>query len=104
MNDIAKLIKRAALEAMLESKPTSIVFGTVTSVEPLKITVEQKLTLSIAQLILTNNVRDYEVEMTVEHRTEKYKIHNALDIGDEVILLQIQGGQRYIVLEKVIGA
>lgn len=122
MNDIAKLIKRAAVEAMNESKPTSIVFGTVVSIEPLKINVEQKLTLTTAQLILTNNVRDYELEMTVDHVTEStsgadfashnhaytgrktFRVHNALVNGDEVILLQVQGGQKYIVLEKVVNA
>ena len=126
MNDFAVLIKRAALGAMNESKPTAIVFGNVLGVSPLKISVEQKLTLTKEQLILTNNVRDYDVEMTVDHTTEyasggssydsfashahgysgkkKFTIHNGLIIGDEVILLQVQGGQKYIVLEKVVKA
>lgn len=122
MNDIAKLIKRAAIEAMMESKPTSIVFGNVVSIEPLKINVEQKLTLTTAQLLLTNNVRDYDLEMTVDHTTDNtsgadftshnhaytgkkiFRVHNGLIVGDEVILLQVQGGQKYIVLEKVVNA
>lgn len=117
MNDIANLIKRAAVEAMNEAKPTALVFGSVVSIEPLKINVEQKLTLTAAQLILTNNVRDYDLYMTVNHSTEgasghshgyagkkKFTIHNGLTIGDEVMLLQVQGGQKYIVLEKVVPA
>ena len=123
---MVELIKMAAVEAVNESKPTAIVFGNVVSVAPLVITVEQKLTLTDAQLILTNNVRDYDLEMTVDHITEstsggsgdssfashnhayvgkkKFTIHNGLIVGDEVILLQVQGGQKYIVLEKVVKA
>lgn len=126
MNDIAALIKRAALDAVNESSPTAIVFGIVVSIVPLKINVEQKIPLTSLQLILTNNVRDYELEMTVDHITEnesggsgessfashnhaytgkkKFTVHNALIIGDEVMLLQVQGGQKYIVLEKVVKA
>ena len=42
MPNMVELIKKAALDAVKESKPTSIVFGTVISIEPLKINVEQK--------------------------------------------------------------
>lgn len=37
---------------------------------PLEITTDQKLILGEKQLILTNAVRDYTVEMTVDHVTE----------------------------------
>ncbi len=122
-NDIIKMIKRAAIDAVQSLQPTSIVFGTVVSIEPLKINVEQKLTLTTAQLLLTNNVRDYDLEMTVDHTTENtsggsgeasfashnhaytgkkiFRVHNGLIVGDEVMLLQVQGGQKYIVLEKI---
>lgn len=63
-------VKRAALEAVLAAKPFSFTYGTVESVSPLQITVDQKLTLYAGQLILTHAVRDYTVEMTVEHTTE----------------------------------
>ena len=33
--------------------------------------------------------------------TKSLTIHNALKVGDKVILIQVQGGQRYIVLDKV---
>ena len=38
-------IKTIALNALEASKPSGIFFGTVTSVSPLKIQVEQKMTL-----------------------------------------------------------
>jgi len=123
---MVELIKKAALDAVKESRPTSIVFGTVISIEPLKINVEQKLTLTSAQLILTHGVVDYDVDITVDHLTENRSggsgeaafashnhgyvgkktitIHNGLKNGDEVLMIQVQGGQKYIVLERMVKA
>lgn len=113
MEDILKMFKRAAKEAIEAADPTAIEFGTVTSVSPLKILVEQKKELTNAQLVLTRNVRDYEIEMTIEHVTEeaeshtheykgkkKFTVHNALKLGDDIMLVKMQGGQKYIVLDK----
>lgn len=133
MPNIVELMKKAAVEAVNETKPTGVVFGTVVGVTPLKINVEQKLNLEAAHLLLTDNVRDYTVEMTVEHFTEadddlktshshpdagvasfdsthrhayrgrkKYTVHNGLKTGEEVILLQLPGGQKYIVLDRLV--
>ena len=116
MDDILKIFKKAAKDAIEASDPTAIEFGVVTSVTPLKILVEQKKPLTMAQLILTRNVKDYEIEMTIEHETEegdgpdththeykgkkKFTVHNALKLGDTVMLAKMQGGQKYIVLDK----
>ncbi len=115
MPDMVELIKSAAMGAVNDSKPMSVLFGKVVSTSPVKIFVEQKLTLNEAQLIFTNNVRDYDLEMTVEHFTEesnshvhpykgkkKFRVHNGLVAGDEVIMLQMQGGQKFVVLDKVV--
>lgn len=113
MTNIVRAIKKAAKEAVEAADPTEIQFGTVTSTSPLQISVEQKKTLTSAQLVLTRNVRDYELEMSVEHITEptdghtheykgrkKFIVHNALIIGDRVVLVKMQGGQKYLVLDK----
>lgn len=124
--DLLITLKRAALDAVEASQPVNIVFGKVISASPLKINVEQKLTLSSAQLILTRNVTDFETDMTVNHLTEnrsggggdasfashnhEYKgrktflIHNSLIVGDEVLMLRMQGGQKYIVIDRVVNA
>jgi hypothetical protein len=90
----------------------------VVSASPLKITIEQKMTLSKPQLILTRNVTDYEVKMTVDHLTENteindvphkhsykgkkiFTVHNSLVVGEEVVLIRIQGGQKYLVLDRL---
>lgn len=129
-NDLLNSIKKAAVEAVDASKPTSLVFGTVTSASPLKINVEQKMTLTTAQLVLTRNVTNFktaisggniqnfyyvgtEPNVTTEpvspshvHAVGKIQVtvHNALTVGDEVVLVRVQGGQKYIVLDRVVKA
>lgn len=128
---LMRLIKKAAVEAVDAAKPTAIVFGDVISSSPLKIKVEQKMTLTDEQLILAKNVTDYTVNATVEWTTESIThdhsytddgsnmttgsnthnhqvqgtksitIHNALQIGDKVLLLRMQGGQKFIVFDKL---
>lgn len=100
MDDILKMFKKAAKDAIEASDPMAIQFGEVISIGPLKILVEQKKALTMAQLILTRNVKDYEVEMTLEQVKKKFTVHNALKLGDKVMLVKMQGGQKYIVLDK----
>lgn len=118
--ELLKILKKAAIEAVRASKPAEICFGKVTSVSPLKIYVDQKITLGKSQLVLARNVTDYQTEVTVEWLTEnrggsgdetahnhriigrkKITVHNGLAAGDEVILIRQQGGQKYIVADKI---
>ena len=109
---LAKVIKQAAQDAADASKPAGVCFGKVISTSPLQIHVDQKLDLGPAQLVLT---AEWETELAQggqgegaydshKHRITGIKlvtIHNGLAVGDQVILLQQQGGQKYIVLDKV---
>lgn len=121
-NDMLRIMKRSAKNTQNASKPTDIVYGTVISVSPLKVQVDQKLTLEQESLKLTRAVMDYEVEMTVDHLTEeasggsgesayaahahkyvgrkKFLIHNGLVVGDMVTMIRVQGGQQYVVIDK----
>ena len=124
LNDLYNSIKLAAMKAVETSQPSDFLFGKVTSVSPLKVAVEQKMTLGSAQLVLTRNVTDYKVDVTVEWMTEEKSggsgdssfashkhdvsgkkeltIHNGLKVGDEVILLKKKGGQKYLILDRVV--
>lgn len=133
MPNIVEIIKQAAFEALTASNPCAIMFGKVISANPLKINVEQRLTLDESHLILTSLVRDFEVDMTVDHFTENdsylntshshpdagtnsfdsthkhaYKgkktflVHLGLKINESVMLMQVQGGQKYIILDRVV--
>lgn len=71
MNDMAAMFKRLAVDAVEADKPADIFFGTVTSVTPLEIQTDQKIILNENMLILTDNVRDIERDITVSMVTEK---------------------------------
>lgn len=130
-NDFVKLMKQTALDAVYASKPANILFGKVIGVTPLKIKVDQKLILTEKQLVLARDVTDYEIEVEPSdgnknpyfHLTEKrsggsgdpayeshdheyrgrkfFIVYNALKVGEEVILLQVAGGQKYIVIDRI---
>ncbi len=120
---LVNAIKMAALECVEHSNPVAVNYGVVTSVEPLKIKVDQKLVLTRAQLVLTRNVTDYEILMEVEHNTESasggsgygqfdrhspgyngekiFRVKNGLKVGEEVVLVRVSGGQKFIVFDRV---
>ena len=86
MSEWVNVIKNCALEAVEANKPTKVEFGVVVSSAPLKISVGQKLMLTGDFLVLTKTV-----------------ITDALSVGDKVLLLQMQGGQVYVVVDKLGG-
>lgn len=95
-------IKRIAINVIEESKPTAILFGTVVSISPLKINIELKDPLELEDIILTTNVTDHEVDMTVDGVRKKYTVHNGLRNGEKVTLIRQQGGQKYVILDRVV--
>ena len=90
-------IKKAAVDAVNASGPMKVEFGHVIGTAPLSIAVEQKMTLEAGQLVVPKTLTNYEALIG----TQTVTIYNALRMGDEVILLQMQGGQRYIVLDRL---
>lgn len=145
-SELVKIIKKTSKEAVEAGKPMNILFGKVISEEPLKINVEQKMVLGKAQLILSRNVTEHEIEITVDTSTDKalsdkafsflgstgeagepihmhafegstekaelehehaikkrmkIMLHNGLVTGDEVILIRQQGGQKYLVVDRI---
>lgn len=100
-DDLIKLIKKTSLEAFVASKPANMVFGKVVSVSPLKIKIDQKLILTSAQLVLSKQVTNYRLSVTIDGASKNMTVNNALKIDDEVILMQVSGGQKYIVIDRV---
>jgi hypothetical protein len=101
-----EVIKKAALDAVKASSPASIVYGTVVSEDPLKINLEQKLTLDSYNLLLTDNVRDYSVTLKPSGggTIQSYTVCNALRKDEQVLLLQVQGGQKYVIMNRLVRA
>lgn len=144
---LVMLIKQAAVEAVNAKDPMSLKIGEVVSVSPLKISINQKITIPASQLLLTNAVRDYTVYETVDHTTgsalggvnlthkhaysgttsgddsysgntenaggaslghshsymgrKKFTVHLGLKVGEKVIMLRCDGGQKFIVLDRL---
>jgi hypothetical protein len=135
--ELLSTIKQAAVEAVEADKPVNVCYGKVTSASPLKILVDQKMTLGEGQLVLTRNVTDFSTSITVhasggwtteketqlhyhvvpdglseeqdpkhDHDLEGRKtilVHNALTVGEQVILIRQQEGQKYIVIDRIGG-
>ncbi|MCL2083504.1 MAG: DUF2577 domain-containing protein [Oscillospiraceae bacterium] len=76
------------MAAAADAVPCEMMFGRIAEKEPLKIRVEQKLLLGEKQLILPGNVK-------------KMLSENELNTGDGVLLLRMQGGQRFLITDKI---
>lgn len=120
-SNFIEAMKKSAIEAIRAENPTSIVYGKVISDIPLQVQVNGKLNLDEEFLVLTKNVSDYEVEIDLKFEgkgsilcgqdkeilkelsmeSAKIKVKNALKINDEVVLIQMQGGQKYVILDKM---
>lgn len=125
-NELVDTLKRAAVEAVEAKKPVNVYFGEVVSVSPLKINVEQKMILGEKQLILSRNVTDFKTKITAGNIKNYYytgdvnsgtapvspshvhavgtievTVHNGLAVGDKVIILRQQEGQKFIVADRI---
>lgn len=80
MPNLVELIKKAALEAVQDSAPAAVVFGTVVSTAPLTVDIEQRLRISAPHLVIPGGSE------------------SGLSPGNKVTLLRAQGGQKFILL------
>lgn len=127
INNFLNSVKKASVEAVLANNPFAFVCGTVTSVDPLKIQINQKMELTENQLLLTSLVRDTKIDITFDFNTEEIThthivsnascsnqthfhnccktsnmtLHFGLKISEEVMLLRVDSGQKFIVLDRV---
>ncbi len=114
-----KIIKKA-LDA---ENLADYTIGIVQTISPLSIQIEQKDIISEEFLVLTDAVKDYEVDIEVSHTTEtaaggqnyaeyeshshgykgrkRIKVYNSLKVGEAVILLRQSGGQEFCVISRV---
>lgn len=129
MHDYSRLnnlIKEISLNAVESSKPINVIFGIVTSDDPLIIEIEDKLKLNKNQLILTRNVTDFKTKLSFDnpgithdvngylpgttHNIDKLEftsniknditIYNGLKKDEEVILINLKGEQQFIVWDR----
>ena len=124
MANLLQTIKRAAVDAVAASNPVALSVGSVVSVSPLKISLSQQLTLTEQFLIVPQSLTDYKTKIefaqktkgavieldgrqydgsvTLNATTHEITIFNGLKAGEKVLLLKMQGGQKYLVIDKVV--
>lgn len=101
-NDLLVAIKKASIDAIESSKPVNMVFGKIEKVSPLIINIENKLQLSKEQLIILDSFKEYEIPCEVDGKVGIARFDNTLKSGDDVIMFRLQGGQQYLILDRVI--
>jgi len=105
------VIKRASVDAIEAANPVAVLFGVVTKTAPLEINVEQRFTLTEEFLVFTERIRRYQVNIEHTHPSgigigpapeQRVVVRHGLSVGDKVVLLRVQGGQKYVVLDKIV--
>ena len=121
-DELPNVLKSLVAQTVRGMNPSDFVLGEVISEAPLVIRVGEN-ELDEDFLILSDNVRDFEVDIEVNHITEKraggggyaeyashdhdYKgrkkiiIYNGLKIGEKVVMIQQSGRQLFFVANRV---
>lgn len=101
-NDLVKIIQKIVIETVNTNYPLSMMYGTVISTSPLKINVEQKMVLDAPFLMLSKSVTYQSTSIIIDGQTKTITLTNALKVGEQVVLLRQQGGQKFLVLDRVV--
>lgn len=121
-DDLPNVMRSLVAQTVGGMNLSDFVLGEVVSETPLVIRIGEN-DLDEDFLILSDNVRDFEVDIEVKHTTEKraggggyaeyashdhdYKgrkkiiIYNGLKIGEKVVLIRQAGGQLFFVVNRV---
>ena len=126
--ELLEVMEEIALRAQAASQPAQLQVGTVTGAEPLEITVHPQmaplkgevllLTGAVTELRLTGlahthpggegsaapgQVTVWEGGVPRTQPGDEVVLIPALSVGDRVLLLREQGGQRFVVLSRLYG-
>lgn len=123
MADLLSTVKKAAMDAMAAGNPAAVMFGEVTNTDPLEVNVDQRFTLPADFLIIPESLTHFEIVLRHYHdytddsgsgtSTKQTKpalpekpivIRRGLEAGDKLLLLRVQGGQQYVILDRVVSA
>ncbi|MEI7027908.1 DUF2577 domain-containing protein [Paenibacillus sp. y28] len=120
MSRMLEIIKKAGVGAVEAGSPVAVMLGTVVSGEPLEIQVDQRFVLTSEFLMLPESLTPYEVQLhhhhvytdqttggtatriTEEAMPDPIVIRKKLEPGDKVLLLRMQGGQQFVVLDRLV--
>lgn len=107
---IIQIMKQAAMDAVENAQMCDWRYGTVVDTSPLKVRITNQFTIPSKLLVVPQHLTDYEISCTYtpvnndggeQTVTSTIKVHNALKVGDKVVLLRKQGGQSYFILDRI---
>jgi hypothetical protein len=115
MNNITKLanvIKTAGVGAVRAGSPVEITYGVVSNTSPLEVIVDQRFSLDEDFLIVPESLTEYKILVSHTHSysggttgpalTEELFIRRGLEVNDVVILFRMQGGNQYLIFDRVV--
>lgn len=115
-NDLVRAVKQASADANDAGYPVHVMTGSVTRADPLTVKVEQRFEIGRNQLIIPEYLTDHKVKISLEGNTEMggepehvhsfgekrvMTVLNGLKSGDQVMLVRQQGGQKFLVIDRV---
>jgi len=100
--ELAESIKMLAMQQVEGTYPMSVMFATVTSESPVGIQVDSKL-FSSEFVIVPEYLTDRNVDIEDSGTEKTITIKNALKVGDKVIVLRADKGQKYIIMDRIGG-
>lgn len=64
--------------------------------------VEQRFDIASAQLIVPEHLTDRTVDIELDGVKKEMKIYSGLKTGQQVVLIRQQGGQKFLVADRVV--
>lgn len=98
-----QMIKRVAMDAVRAAKLSDYQIATVISTDPLTVKLSNEVTLDADFLQLTRSVTNHECTLECGGVQQAYEVKNALKTGEKVLMLRKTGGQKYMIIDRVVG-
>ena len=103
-----QLIKMMSERGGTPSDYSDIVFGTVLKVKPLEVQLANDMVLTEDFLLLGKHIGKFKVqgkavfEVSFPKKEKMYiEVDNSLEKGDKLMLIRLDGGQQYYILERI---
>lgn len=84
---LIEIIKVAAMEAIENSKPCDLRFGTVTSISPLKVQVTSDLILPESVLVVPKHLTDYSTDMYMGSKPEVSPGNVSMKVVEDTLVI-----------------
>lgn len=113
-NELLKVMKQAAKEQSKAGAPSTVCFGVVVSTAPLQVQVDQRFIIGSDNLIVPQHLTNYSVNVSISGSTAESEghahklgahvitINNGLKNGDKVVMVSQDGGQKYLIADRVV--